>query len=125
MRLAPALLAVPLALQLGPAQAGACWFQPFSTIPGADVSLRWVAKSGHPCALTITVGRGLGVTDMRVSEQPAHGTVSLPSFAVIRYVSRPGFVGHDRFVVSRTAEAMWRLVTRGTAHWTIDVDVVP
>lgn len=125
MRVRFGLAAVFLALQAHPTLAADCAFQPFSTVPGADVALHWTAKSGRPCNLTLRIGNGTGATEMRVVQQARNGTAATPSLSSIRYVSRPGFVGQDRFVIERTAESMARVVIRGTAHWTIDVNVVP
>lgn len=119
------LLTFLLGLQTAPAFAANCSFQPFSTVPGADLTLQWTAKSGRPCDLTLRVGNGTGATEMQVIQQASNGTASTPSLSSIRYISRPGFVGRDRFVIERTAESMARRVIRGTAHWTIDVAVVP
>ncbi len=112
-------------LQASPVLAANCAFQPFSTVPGADIELHWTAKSGRPCNLTLRIGNGNGATEMRVVEPASNGTATTPSLSSIGYVSRPGFVGQDRFIIERTAESMARVVIRGTAHWTIHVNVVP
>ncbi len=125
MRFGSGVLAVLLGLQATSVLAADCAFQPFSTVPGADVSLQWTARSGRPCELLLRVGNGTGATRMLVVQQAANGTAATPTLSSIRYVSRPGFVGRDRFVIERTAESMARRVIRGTAHWTIDVNVVP
>ena len=59
------------------------------------------------------------------NEPAAGGTASTPTLNSLRYLPRPGFVGHDRFVIERTAEGMARHVLRGTAHRTVEIDVVP
>ena len=125
MRIGSCLVLLLLCLQAGPVLAADCTVAPFSTVPGADVTTRWTVRSGHPCQLLLSVGTGIDVSDMRVVEAAAGGTATTPTLNTIRYVPRPGFTGHDRFVVERTAEAMARRVLRGTAHWTVEVDVVP
>lgn len=125
MRVGSGLVLLLFGLQAGPVLAADCTVAPFSTVPGADVTLRWTVRSGHPCELLLTAGPGIDVSDMRVVEVAADGTAAVPGLNVIRYVPRPRFVGHDRFVVERTAEAMARRVLRGTARWTVEVDVVP
>lgn len=104
------VIALLLGSQGAPALAADCSFAAFSTVPGVDMTTRWTVRSGRPCDMTVPVN---------------DGTASTPTESRIRYVSRPGFVGHDRFVISRTAESMARRVLRGTAHWTVEVDVVP
>ena len=125
MRFGCCLLTLLLGLQSAPVMAGDCAFQPFSTYPGLDLDLHWTARSGHPCTLLLRIGRGAGASRMVVSALAGNGMATTPSRSSIRYVSRPGFVGRDRFVIERTAESMGRFVMRGTAHWTIDVNVVP
>ena len=125
MRHSLGLLAVLVGLQASPALAAECSFQPFTTVPGADVGLMWSAKSGHPCTLLLKVSSRIDNVSMTVARQATHGKAATPTVTTISYVSRPGFVGRDSFVIERTAEAMARFVTRGTAHWTINVNVVP
>lgn len=119
------VIALLLGSQGAPALAADCSFAAFSTVPGVDMTTRWTVRSGRPCDMTVPVNDGIGVSSMLVVDQAGDGTASTPTESRIRYVSRPGFVGHDRFVISRTAESMARRVLRGTAHWTVEVDVVP
>ena len=125
MRFGFCLLTLMLGLLPTPGFAADCAFQPFSTVPGIDIALQWRAKSGRPCLFILKMGTGAGATSMVVAQQAANGTASTPTLTSIRYASRPGFVGRDRFVIERTAESMTRRVFHGTAHWTIDVNVVP
>lgn len=125
MRFGSGLCALALGLRAVPALAANCTFEPFSTVPGADLTTIWTVRSGHPCDVTLRVGDGIGVSSMTVVEPAAGGVASTPTLNSIRYVPRPGFVGHDRFVVERTAEGMARRVLRGVAHWTVEIDVVP
>ena len=125
MRFGSGLVVLLLGLKAAPALAANCTVEPFSTVPGADVTTRWTVRSGHACDLTLRVGNGIGVSSMAVIKPAAGGTASTPTLNSIRYLPRPGFVGHDRFVIERTAEGMARRVLRGTAHWTVEIDVVP
>ena len=112
MRFGSGLFALALGLRAVPALAANCTFEPFSTVPGADLTTLWTVKSGHPCDVTLRVGDGIGVSSMTVVEPAAGGVASTPTL-------------NDRFVVERTAEGMARRVLRGVAHWTVEIDVVP
>ncbi len=125
MRCLCGLSGLLLGLRASTVLAATCTFQPFTTVPGADVDIRWAAKSGHPCTLVLTVDSHIEVQRMLVVQQAAHGTAATPTLSSISYRSRPGFVGRDSFVIERTAEGMARRVIGGTAHWTVNVDVVP
>lgn len=125
MRVGSRLLIFLLGLHAGPVLAADCGFEPFSTVAGADVTTHWRVRSGRACTLLLKVDSGVEVGDMHVAAAAAGGTATTPSLNTIRYVPRPGFTGHDRFVVERTAESMGRRVLRGTAHWTVEVDVLP
>jgi hypothetical protein len=125
MRRLSGVLILWLGLQTSSAFAANCTFQPFTTVPGADVELQWGARSGRPCTLLLHITGSIGASRMLVARQAVHGVAATPTLSSISYVSQPGFVGHDSFVVDRTAEAMTPRVMRGTAHWTIDVDVTP
>lgn len=125
MRRVFGLLALLLGSQVSPVSAANCTFKPFSTVPGADVDLQWAAKSGRPCTFLVKTTSGIESKQMLVVQQATHGTAATPTLTSISYVSRPGFVGRDSFVVERTAESLARRIIRGTARWTIDVDVLP
>lgn len=66
MRFGTGVLALLLGLQATPVLAANCTFQPFSTVPGADLALQWTVRSGRPCDVLLRVGNGIGVSRMLV-----------------------------------------------------------
>ncbi len=125
MRFVFGLFALALGIAASPAFARDCTFENFGAVPGVDLNLQWAARSGHSCVLNLKVGARADNTSIAVVQQAAHGTAGTPTPLSISYVSRPGFVGRDSFVIESTAEVMSRIVIRGTAHWTINVNVTP
>ena len=80
-------------------------------------------RGGRPCDVALKAGTGVG--SMRGVEPAARGAAATPALERISDLSRRGVVGHDRFGVERTEEASARRVLRGSAHGTVEVDVVP
>jgi hypothetical protein len=75
------------------------------------------AASGKRCSITVMRTPG-PVFSARVVTQPSNGRVSINGNRVV-YLSRPGYVGDDRFVYARQGlDAINRPITR-----TVDVNV--
>lgn len=127
-----ALFVLGLATSPSPAFAVGCHVDSFSFVFGVDAQTHMTVKSGQLCNIAMRMGLRMrsanvgGPSDMSVAEQAAHGVASVPDLQNWNYVSRPGYVGKDRFVLQDTGEVMTtRHVYNGTSHITVDVDVVP
>ncbi len=120
-----------LAAAASPASAAGCHVDSFSFIFGSDAQTHMTVKSGQLCNVSMRMGLRMrsanvgGPSDVSVAEQAAHGVASTPDLQNWNYVSRPGYVGKDRFVIQETGEVMARYVYSGTSHFTVDVDVMP
>ena len=120
-----------LVLTAGPVHAAGCRVDPFSAPFGSDVETHMVVRSGQLCGVKMQMGlqnRSANVggsTGMTISEPAGHGSASVPTPQSWAYVSQPGYVGKDRFVVESSGEVMSRYVIRGTSHYAVNVDVVP
>jgi len=132
LKLLHAAFVVALVMPATPASAVGCHVDTFSVVFGSDSQTHMTVKSGQLCNVAMTMGLRMrsvnagGPSDMSVAEQAAHGLASVPNLQNWNYVSRPGYVGKDRFVLQDTGEVMTtRHVYNGTSHITVDVDVVP
>jgi hypothetical protein len=85
-----------LAAFCGPASAASCWGTTVRHVTDQTVRGDMYVVSGKPCSRVLLRSRG-PTFSVRVMEQPTHGRVSVRGLRVV-YVSRPGFIGDDRFV---------------------------
>lgn len=106
------------------ASAAVCRVDPFRMLFGQDAQVHMTSSSGRACGGRIN-WHGGGASSMAVEAQPANGSVTTPTTNRWMYRPRPGFVGHDRFVLQTSGSTMKRLVAQGTTNITVDVDVVP
>jgi hypothetical protein len=67
-----------------------------NTLANQTVQGDMFAVSGKPCGRVLLGSRG-PTTGVRVLQQPSHGSATVRGLRVV-YVSRPGYVGDDRFV---------------------------
>ncbi|MBR0776944.1 hypothetical protein JQ625_19075 [Bradyrhizobium diazoefficiens] len=108
---------VAMSVMAGPAMAGSCIVPFIKTLDNQTVSGTMYAASGKRCSITVMRTPG-PVFSARVVTQPSNGSVSINGNRVI-YLSRPGYVGDDRFVYARQGlDAVNRPITR-----TVDVSV--
>ena len=106
------------------ASAAACKVDPFRMFFGQDAQVHITAASGRACGSLIN-WHGGGATSMAVETSPGNGSVVTPTANRWMYRSRPGFVGHDRFVLLTSGETMGRRIAQGSTTIKVDVDVVP
>ncbi|HEX4764926.1 MAG TPA: hypothetical protein VH414_01485 [Lichenihabitans sp.] len=106
------------------ASAATCKIDPFRMIFGRDAQVHMTAASGRACGSMINWHDG-GASSMAVETPPANGSVTTPTSNRWLYRSRPGFAGHDRFVLATSGVGMRKMVVQGTTNITVDVDVVP
>jgi hypothetical protein len=94
-----------------PALASTCSVRKFRTLDNQTANGNMYAVSGKPCGVTVVSSRG-PVHGTRLVTPPGNGHVSIKGNRVI-YVSRPGYVGDDRFVYARDGmDAINRPITR-------------
>jgi len=78
-----------------PAFAASCWGTTVRHVADQTARGDMYVVSGKPCSRVLLRSRG-PTFGVRVVEQPTHGRVSVRGLRVV-YVSRPGFIGEDRF----------------------------
>ena len=101
----------------GPALAGTCVVPYIPTLDNQTVVGTMYAVSGKRCSIVSLRSPG-PVHSAHLVARPSNGSVSINGGSVV-YVSRPGFVGEDRFSYARKGlNALNQPVTR-----TVDVNV--
>jgi len=106
-----------MSVMAGPAVAASCVVPFIKTLDNQTVSGTMYAASGKRCSITVVRTPG-PIFSARVVTQPSNGSVSVNGNRVV-YLSRPGYVGDDRFVYVRQGQdAINRPITR-----TVDVSV--
>jgi hypothetical protein len=95
-----ALAGAALALLGAQPAIAACSFGDLSLYPNQMNHLQIVVRSGTSCPLRL-VGSGGPMSDVAITQRPAHGSVSLQAQAVI-YTARAGYVGADSFAYVRS-----------------------
>jgi hypothetical protein len=79
--------------------AASCAVPRYNTLKNQTVQANMFVVSGRRCSVISlrTAGPTFGA---RVVEQPAHGRAAVQGRRIV-YVSRPGYVGDDRFIFAR------------------------
>ncbi len=116
----------PLPPHLGPPPSGLCSVAPFKVADGGTVTVSMtIGSDGGYCAARLTDDAGTAFAAGLVPQKPAHGENSVVKYngktSVEYFVTHPGFVGHDSFVV--------KLITAksqpGYTTLNVSVDVQP
>jgi hypothetical protein len=111
------IVVVAMSVMAGPAVAGSCIVPFIKTLDNQTVFGTMYAASGKSCSITVVRSPG-PIFSASVVKQPSNGSVSINGGRVV-YLSRPGYVGDDRFVYARQGlDAMNRPIKR-----TVDVSV--
>ena len=105
------IAAIAAAVMVGPAAARTCIVPPIRTLDNQTTSGTMYAVSGKRCSIDVRRTQG-PMFSARVVTQPSNGRVSISGNQVV-YISRPGYVGNDRFVYAREGlDASNRPITR-------------
>ncbi len=104
----------PLPPHLGPPPAVSCAVAPFHVADGGTASVSMtMSNEGGFCAASLTAGNGQPYDAPLVPTRPMHGDETVVKYngkTSIEYAVKPGYVGHDSFVV--------RLILRGQSGYT-------
>ena len=112
----------PLPPHLGPPPAALCTVAPVHVADGASGAVAMtISNDGGFCAAALTNDAGQPFDAPLVPAKPLHGDQTVVKYngkTSIEYAAKPGFVGHDSFVV--------KLITRGKVGYTtvnLSIDV--
>jgi hypothetical protein len=95
-----AVATICLLLIVAPAQAAKCIVPTFRILDNQTVNGTMYATSGKPCSVILVATLG-PMLSARIITQPSNGRASIQGPRIV-YVSRPGYVGDDRFTDARS-----------------------
>jgi hypothetical protein len=82
------------------AQAATCIVPNFKVLDNQTVNGTMYATSGKPCGVILISSPG-PIFNARIITQPSNGRASIQGPRIV-YLSRPGYVGDDRFTCARS-----------------------